>query len=143
MIAPDKLDAATLEWALELIEKPSPLDFIGTGSRRKRDREDAALRMRVREEQRGEIAARIRRVAASGAFDPADLLLRIARQIERGESGAVLLPRAWPLAWRGWLTITAQIHCASNSLPPLAEYRVEITDRGREVLAAADAADAR
>src|SRR5690242_16919601 len=109
MIAPDNLDAGTLEWVLALIEEPSLLDLVGIAARRKRDREDAALRGEAREEQRREIASRIRALAANKADDPIRILREIAN---RPNAGSVMA--AWPLAWRGWLTITAQIHCASN-----------------------------
>ena len=41
---------------------------------------------------------------------------------------------AWPLAWKGWLDITATIKCNSNWVPPETVYRIELTDKGRQVL---------
>ncbi|WP_211662716.1 hypothetical protein, partial [Klebsiella pneumoniae] len=47
------------------------------------------------------------------------------------------LTRAWPLAWKGWLTIECILTCSSNSIPPRTAYRIRITSKGRAVLAGA------
>lgn len=52
----EHLDDATLEWAAQQIEESDLFDIGGIAARRKRDREDAALRSRTRIELKRELA---------------------------------------------------------------------------------------
>lgn len=134
MIQPD-IDDATLEYAAQLVERGSFTDLAGIMAKRKRDREDAVLRMRSREEVRAEIAAHLRAMMSRPELSAVNVLRRISELGDREFDHAAMLHDAWPLAWKRWVKITALLNCASNQIPPETEYRISLTDRGREVLA--------
>jgi hypothetical protein len=144
MIAPEFADAdSVLEYAAQVVERDSFADLAGIAARRKRDREDAALRRQTREETREECAESIRACKSRRDRDAVAVLRDLAElPRDRCQHGIRLLD-AWPLAWKGWLNINCTIQCNSNSVPPETDYWIEITDAGRAVLAKAAARDPR
>jgi hypothetical protein len=130
MIQPDKVCDETLEYAAQLVETPHFLELRGVMAKRKRAREDAELRRKTWEEFRTETASYLRAMKTRPELSAASALARIA---EHGCHGHLV--DAWPLAWKGWLNIYAVVRCNSNGVPPETEYRVELTDKGRVVLA--------
>jgi hypothetical protein len=135
MIRPENISDETLEYAAQVAERDSLLDVSGIMARRKRQREDASLRMRVRREQRAEIATNIRALMNRPELSAISVLAQLAALPEdRGHDDRLM--DAWPLAWRGWVKIVATISCTSNWVPPEIHYRILITERGREALAA-------
>lgn len=127
-------DDATLEFAAQLIEDASATDLRGIYSRRKRDRELAALRAEARAECRREMAHHIRAFKCRRDLDATAVLARIAEEIALGRDGVISLVDAWPLAWKGWLTIDMRVRCNSNSIPPSTSFQIELTDEGRAEL---------
>lgn len=134
MMTPDFHDAdAVLEYAAQLVEKGSFADLAGVFSKRKRDREDAELRRKTKLETRKECAEFIRAFKSRRDLDPVSVLRSLA---ELGEyDHCIHVVEAWPLAWKGWLNITCATLCNSNSVPPKTTYRIELTDKGRKILA--------
>ena len=137
MARPDNIDDATLEFAAQAVERDSLLDIAGIMARRKRQREDAALRTRVRRELRAEMAAHLRALMNRPELNAISVLGRLSRLPDDHRHDSHLMD-AWPLAWRGWLTISATLRCDSNWIPPEIHYHISLTDRGREALAASD-----
>lgn len=122
-----------LEEAARYIEEMSFLDLRGLASKRKRDREDAALRCETIKETRKQLAADIRGLKENKRGDAVEVLKMLS---ELGDGWhAPYLRDAWPLAWKGWVDIQATVRLNSNSIPPETEYRITLTDKGREVLA--------
>lgn len=130
---PDNVDDATLEYAAQMIEESSLLDLIGIGARRKRQREDAALRMETREELRRDMARHLRAMKGRRDRDAIAVLEHLAT-LDGGDHVSYLSD-AWPLAWKRWVKIEAIINCADNCVPPETHYRITVTDRGRQALA--------
>jgi hypothetical protein len=124
-----------LELAARLIEGMSLTDFRGMNARRKRDREDAALRVETIRQTREECARHIRAFINRPDLEPLAVLRHVAE--EQTSQHSAWLTDAWPLAWKGWVNIEATIVCNSNRLPPETRYRIVLTDAGREALATA------
>lgn len=136
MITPDFADTdSVLEYAAQLVEEGSFADLAGILSKRKRDREDAELRRKTKDETRKECAEFIRAFKSRRDLDALIVLRNLSELADDSYEHSMRLIDAWPLAWKGWLNITCKIRCNSNSVPPEAEYRIEITNKGREVLA--------
>lgn len=119
-----------LEYAALMVEESSLLDLRGIMAKRKRDREDAALRMAAREELRKEIAERIRYSKNSRKGDAMAVLAALPDDYRHD----MHLTDAWPLAWKGWVDIEMTVTTNSNSVPPEAQYRIRLTDKGRAIL---------
>lgn len=135
---PDFKDTdAVLEFAAQLVEEGSFADLAGIWSKRKRDREDAELRRKTKEETRAECARFIRAFKSRDDLDPVNVLREFAEGDGQENAHRLDLIRAWPLAWKGWLNIEAIMKCNSNCVPPETRYRVTLTDDGRAVLDAA------
>lgn len=122
-----------LEYAALIVEESSLLDLRGIMAKRKRDREDAALRMVAREEMRKELAERIRYSKNSRKGDAMAVLADIAA-LPDDYRHDMHLTDAWPLAWKGWVDIEMTVTTNSNSVPPEAQYRIRLTDKGRAIL---------
>lgn len=119
-----------MEEAARLVEDVSLTDMRGIMGKRKRDREDAKLRLEIRKELRAELAAHIRAFINRPDLEPKAILQRIAD----GEDANWMLPDAWPLAWKGLVRIEAHIVCNSNSIPPETSYTISITEKGLSML---------
>ena len=119
------------------IEAPDILDMAGILSKRKRDREKAAVRRYTRVEQRLELARYIRSFKSGQGNNPQTKLERIAANTD-GFNDVYLLRDAWPLSWRGLCNIYVTIRVNDNGIPPETSYRIELTDKGREMLAGSD-----
>lgn len=123
---------AVLEFAAQLCEQMMADEIAGVWSKKKRVREDAALRGEAMKDARLKCAATIRAFKSRPDLDPVNVLRRLA---ERGSRPATIdLRDAWPLAWKGWLDINVTVCCTSRSLPPEAGYTITITEKGRMVL---------
>lgn len=131
--APDAGRDAVLEWVAKWIEDRSLTDFRGVMARKKRDREDAELRCTTRAELRDEMARSVRAMIGREDLGPTAILERI-RDTKDGIGHVVLLRDAWPLAWQGLVAIECRVMCNDNTIPPRAEYRVTLTEKGREML---------
>ena len=131
---PDNVCDTTLEYAAQLVEESSLRDWRGAMAKRKRQREDAELRRQARAEMRIELADYIRAMKARPDRTPLAVLAHLAEL--DGDDHAAYVRDAWPLAWKGWVSIHASVRCDSNCLPPEQSYRIELTDAGREALAA-------
>lgn len=127
-----------LEYAARLIEETDLSDMAGIWAKRKRDREDAALRLKAAEETRRRCAEHIRAMKKRPDLSPVATLRDIAEAKEGHRGHAMLLKDAWPLAWMGWVDIECTMKCNSNCVPPESSYRVTLTDKGLAVLANAD-----
>jgi hypothetical protein len=125
-----------LEYAASLIEETDISDLHGVWAKRKRDQEDAELRMKTSEEVRRRCAAHIRAMKNRPDLTPLSTLRMIA-ETKEGYGGHVsYLHDAWPLAWKGWINIECTIKVNSNGIPPETTYRITLTDKGRELLTA-------
>jgi len=129
------LDEA-LEFAARLIEEANFGDVLGIAAKKKRAREDANLRMEARLEMKRECARTIRAFKGRRDLDAVEILRRIADDAEKTGQAGINLIEAWPLAWKGWLDIHCKVKCNSNCLPPETIYTIELTERGRAMLAA-------
>lgn len=124
-----------LEYAAKLIEDTDLSDMAGVWAKKKRDREDAALRLKTSEEVRKRCAAHIRAMKKRPELSPVETLRGLAELPEDTYLGHVMhLRDAWPLAWKGWLDIQCIIKTNSNGVPPETAYRIVLTDKGRDVL---------
>jgi hypothetical protein len=133
-----ELDDATLEFAARfIVESTSISEDFPRRLKRKRDREDLALKLKTMAELRESLAAKLPEVKKRDNVSPTQILRGIADDIGSSHylGDVIHLVDAWPLAWRGWLTIESRIKCNSNSIPPRVSYHIELTDKGREVLA--------
>lgn len=136
---PDFKDTdAVLEYAAQLVEEGSFTDLAGIWSKRKRDREDAELRRKTKEETRVECARFIRAFKSRRDLDAVNVLREFAEN-DGQEDRHFGLIEAWPLAWKGWLDIEAIVKCNSNCHPPETRYRITVTDAGRKALADGEA----
>ncbi len=126
-----------LEYAAKLIEDTDLSDMAGVWAKKKRDREDAGLRHKTSEEVRARCAAHIRAMKKRPELGPVGLLRELAGLPSDNYMGHVMhLRDAWPLAWKGWLNIECILKTNSNGVPPETEYRIVLTDKGRDILAA-------
>lgn len=131
---PDFSDAdAVLEYAAQLCEEMFVEEIAGIAARKKRDREDAALRSNTVKATRLRCAAHIRAFKSRHDLDARAVLCRFADLSDEHDHVAHLHD-AWPLAWKGWCTIECRIVCNDNSIPPRTQYRIRLTDKGRAVL---------
>ncbi len=128
----DEEHNALVEIIAKGVEEGSILDLRGILSKRKRDREDADLRMKVREEQRQELGRFIRAFKRGEGRDPISELGKIAaaggsRKYERFiDIDTLLAP--------GWITIDIVTRVSDNSIPARSEFIATLTKRGRAVL---------
>lgn len=131
-ITPEEYDAV-LEMAAQAIEGASFTDFAGISAPRKHDREIARARADASREERKQNAETIRRLKGRRSSDAIEMLRKLSTLDERQH--VMHLIDAWPLAWKGWLTIEAMLVCNRNQIPPECSYRIRLTDTGRQVLA--------
>lgn len=130
--------AKIIEEVAQWIEEASFLDLRGILSRRKRDREDAEVRRKARDELRAEIADMVRGRAGNGVGDPVATLKRLMETDGRW-IGSELRSEGWPLVFKGWIDVTVITHISENSLPARSEFRITLTDEGKKALADAQA----
>lgn len=134
--APEATRDDVLEWVARELEEGSFLDLRGIMSKRKRDREDANLRCDARVEMRREFAAHLRAMTGRDDLSAISVLRRIY-ELSPDADHVAELQHAWPLAWKGWLTIECILTTNSNWIPPQTRYRIVLTESGRAVLAEA------
>lgn len=126
-----------LEYAAKLIEETDLSDWAGAWAKKKRDREDAELRRVTADGVRKRCADHIRAMKSRPELGPVATLRKLAELPSDSYMGHVMyLREAWPLAWKGWVNIDCILSTNCNSIPPEAEYRISLTDKGRDVLAA-------
>lgn len=123
-----------LEFAAQLVEQMSVREIIGIYAKKKRVREDAALRGETIRETRKEMASLIRAFKDRPDLTPLTALKRIAALDADAYSHAAYLRDAWQLATKGWVRIYVTINCTDNFVPPEAQYRIEVTDAGHLAL---------
>lgn len=133
--AEDATRDAVLEWAARLVEAPSASDWSGIAARRKRDREDAALRRDAARDARAECATLLRAFIGRPELSVCAVLEQIA-ELKPDVNHAMTLVAAWPLAWKGLVEIECSTKCNSNQIPPPTRYRITLTDKGHAMLAA-------
>lgn len=125
-----------LEYAAQLIEETDLTDMAGVWAKRKRVREDAQLRLETAQGIRRRCAEHVRAMKNRPDLSPIATLRNLAEAKEEHLGHALYLKDAWPLAWKGWVDIECIMRTNSNSIPPETSYRIVLTDKGREVLAA-------
>jgi hypothetical protein len=124
---------AVLEWVARFLEEGDFRDLAGVWAKRKRCREDAALRGAARAEMRREFAAHLWAMIGRDDLSSIAVLRRMAALPAAGNHVTELC-HAWPLAWKGWLDIECIISTADNCVPPQTRYRIVLTDSGRAAL---------
>jgi hypothetical protein len=119
------------------LEGPMFLDFLGIAARRKRDREDADLRFRVRQEQRREIAGWIRSFKSGEGND----LERFLREVGNGEAGQFEWgPDVAVAVLSGLVVVHAEIAMSTHLPNCETKFRYSLTDAGKARLKAVSAA---
>lgn len=135
---------AILDEIATWLEEPDIIEMSGTWIKRKRDREDARLRIETSRDVRRRLADMVRGRKENKFGDP----LKFLKSIESME-GKVYewatsndLREAFSLADKGLLLISARLQLAgpwSNCVPPKTEYVIELTDKGRDQITASKA----
>lgn len=136
MIMPDfQSTDEVLEYAARLIEELTFSDIGGIMAKKKRDREDAQIRIKTIEENRADCARHIRAFKSRPDLDAKQVLRELSQLGGNPDVAVMHLRDAWPLAWKGWLKIYCVVCCTSNCIPPTTKYHIEITEKGRAILA--------
>lgn len=125
-----------IEWLIREIHADRWVgDMVVPGlAKRKRDREDAELRLKARAEHRAEIAQWLRDMAGRDDLSIVSVL-RDIDALDPAGNHVGHLTDAWPLAWMGLVDIECILKTNSNWIPPSQTYRVVLTAKGRAVLA--------
>lgn len=136
LVRPDDISSDAWDRVLEAVavelEGLNLLDIMGVAAKKKRAREDAAVRMKAREEQRQELIRHLRAMKNRPDLG-VDSILKEIHERKTPPGGDVLLLRdAWPLAWKGLVDIECYITCTGGFIPPETRYRVTLTNKGRE-----------
>jgi DNA-binding MarR family transcriptional regulator len=122
-----------LEEVAQWVERFDLLSYAGIISRKKRDREDAALRVKVTEDLRKKIAAEVRWMKTRRDRDAKQIVQDLS---ELGDFNHVLhLRDGWKMASLGYVRIKVIIDATSNQVGPPTEYKITLTDKGRELIA--------
>jgi hypothetical protein len=129
-----------LESAARLIEEPSLTDLMGALAKTKKAKIQYDMRMEATLKERERCAGVVRAMMDGKGLDPITQLRRIAEIPPDSPRHELHLVEAWPLAWKGWLTIECRINCGSNHVPPETAYLITLTDEGKAALAAAEKA---
>lgn len=115
------------------LEQPNLLDMQGIAAKRKRDREDASLRLRARQEQRRELASWVRSFKSDKGNSP----LRFLESVRDGEADQWSWGPDVAAAVLGQLVIvTVEIELSSHLANSGLNYRFTLTESGEEFLAA-------
>jgi len=125
-----------LEAAALAVEEPEFGDLRGALTPTKKGQREYELRSTAIADTRRRCAETIRAMKTGRGLDPLTQLRRIAEA--KAVQHDLHLIEAWPLAWKGWLTIKCSIVCNSNSVPPETKYTIELTDAGRAALKTAE-----
>lgn len=129
-------EAAMLEAVSWLLEGDLP-SAVGILAKRKRQREDAALSMKVSREVRQRMADMILSRVNNKFGDPVIFLADVdAGRLDRMATSRDIR-RALYLADRGLLTVFVNTQIAgpwSNTIPPTVRYHFELTDAGKALL---------
>lgn len=123
-----------LESAALAIEEPGLADLIGVLARTKKGQREYELRSAAIVDCRRRCAEIIRAMKSGCGLDPLTHLRRIAELPAGSRQHDLHLIEAWPLAWKGWVTIECTIVCNSNSIPPETRYQITLTDAGRAAI---------
>jgi hypothetical protein len=158
VIFPPEGSDEAIEWAARHIEEKSPFYTSvvmpertkgerDDSKRRQRAREDIALAARIMQETRRKCADELRGFLNRPEMAAIEVLAMLAAL--PGEPKLMRhtmhLKDAWPLAFGGkaWVRIECILVCTDNTIPPHADYRIVITDRGLKALAEHEAAKVR
>lgn len=113
------------------LDEPSFLDLRGIIAKRKRDREDADLRMRTRQEQRRELASWVRSFKSDKGNSP----LRFLESVRDGKADQYSWGPEVVAAILGQLvTVTLEMEMSSHLPNCERRYRFSITDKGMGML---------
>lgn len=131
MMRPDSPDVdEILEWAAQLIEDTDLSDIRGVWAKRKREREDAELKLAASKEARAKCAAHVRAMKSRPDLDAKSVLRHLAGL--PAVQHRLYLRDAWPLAWKGWVNIECRLKCNGNSSET--DFHIALTDKGRAAL---------
>jgi hypothetical protein len=123
------------------IEEGDISSLPGILNKRKRVREDAALRIQTSKEVRARMARMIRGRMENKVGDPVDFLKDVqAGDHDRHYTGFTLR-QAIALADRGLLTVVAMTQVAgpwNNTVGGKTEYQIRLTEKGEKFIADAD-----
>lgn len=120
-----------LEEIAARLERPDLIDMRGILAKRKRDREDARLRMEARQEQRREIAKWIRSFKSEGGNSYVAALENIQdNKFAWGPDVAAALANRHA-------TLSVAVHLSTHLENSAVEYTVTLTDAGRALVASA------
>lgn len=132
-------DAILLEVA-GWVEESDLRDLQGVWAKRKRDREDAALRLETSKAVRSRLASMIRGRMENKVGDALEFLSDVkAGRYERMLTGHTLR-EAIALANKGLLKVTVETQIAgpwNNTIGGNTEYHIQVTEKGEVVLASA------
>jgi hypothetical protein len=117
------------------VEERSLLDLRGVMAKRKRDREDAQLRLDARHEQRAELGRFIRAFKSGEGRDPTTQL----RRIKDGERIWMLRDVA-DLVDMGLISLSVTVDLTYGSISGQVEYAARLTKDGEEAIAEREAA---
>lgn len=120
------------------VEEGDLRDFVGICAKRKRDREDAALRMETAKVVRAQLAKMIRGRMENKVGDPIDFLKCVqAGGYEKFYTGHTLR-QAFALADKGLLLIFAETQVGgphTNTVGGYTKYNIGLTEKGIAYLA--------
>ena len=120
-------DAIIEKIACEL-EQPDLMDMVGIIAKRKRDREDADLRMRTRQEQRRELASWVRSFKSGEGNSP----LRFLEEVRDGTTDQLFWGPEVAAAVLGRLvTVTVEVEFSTHAH---LRCRFALTEDGRNAL---------
>lgn len=120
------------------LEQPDFLDILGIAAKRKRDREDADLRMRTRQQQRRELARWVRSFKSGRGNDPLSFL----ESVRDGKADRYAWGPEVAAAVLGTLvTVTVEIELSTHLQNCERNYRFALTDDGKKLLEAARKAE--
>lgn len=121
-----------LEEAAQAIEHPDFAELCGVLSRTKKGQREYEIRRKTIADTKRRMADYIRSLKSGQGNDIRTALVRMAN---RGDNPIYDTRDMWQMADLGWLHIFVTVKATDNSIPPRAEYRIELTNRGKRVLA--------
>lgn len=123
-----------LEEVAQWVERQSILSIAGIFARKKRDREDAMLRAETDKKVRETIAEEIRWMKGRRDRD-AKAIVRELSELDPEMNHVMHLRDGWKMAALGCAHVEVRILATSNQVGPPIEYRITLTDKGRELIA--------
>lgn len=110
------------------LEEPNFLDVRGIAAKRKRDREDADLRMQTRQEQRRELAGWVRSFKTEGG----NRFMRFLEEVEEGGNHHFAWgPEVATALACCFVTMTVEFDLSTHLANCTPRFRFALTDEGR------------